>query len=63
MKNFPFIDKFSYVVAGGTFLACFFIFYKDTGEFVGSFTAAIMAAGLAWGTYLILRWLLLANHR
>ncbi len=55
-------DNISFLVAGLTLLISLFIFYSNTHEFVGSLTAALMTAGLVWGTYIILKWLLLANR-
>lgn len=60
-KEGHFTDKFSYVLGLATLLASFFIFYKQTGLVGGSIIAAVMTAGLVWVTYLMLRWLLLAN--
>ncbi len=57
-----FIDKFSIILAGATMLASFIIFFKNTQAFGGSLTAAIMTACLVWATYIILRWLFLANR-
>jgi len=57
-----FIDKLSLVIAAATLITSFTIFYSDTKEFGGSFTAALMTAGLVWSTYIVLRWLLIANR-
>ena len=56
------IDTLSIIIAGGVLLASFIIFFRDTGEFNGSLAAAAMTAGLVWATYIVLRWLLLANR-
>lgn len=56
------IDKFSIILAGGTLLASFIIFFRDTAEFNGSLVAAIMTAALVWATYIVIRWLILANR-
>lgn len=61
MNETPFINRFSYIIAGITFVTCFLVFFNDTKAFFGSLSAAIIAGGLVWGTYLILRWLFLAN--
>ncbi len=62
MGDAKFIDRISIVLAGATLLASFMIFYRDTSNFGGSLAAAIMTAALVWGTYIVLRWLLLANR-
>lgn len=56
------IDKFSIILAGGTLLATFLVFFRDTSELIGSLFAAIMTAGLVWATYIVVRWLILANR-
>lgn len=56
------IDSFSVIIAGGVLLASFFIFFRNTAEFSGSLAAAIMTAALAWSTYIVIRWLILANR-
>jgi|694.fasta_scaffold28986_8 hypothetical protein len=62
MKNARFVDAASIVIAGATLLFSFVFFFRNTNEFVGSLTAAIMTAGLVWATYIIMRWLILANR-
>jgi hypothetical protein len=57
-----FIDFTSYVVAFITLAISFYIYYGNSNEFGFSFVAALMTAGLVWATYIILRWLLLANR-
>lgn len=56
-----FTDKFSYVLAAASLLASFYIFFQQTGQWGGSMAAAVITGGLVWATYLMLRWLLLAN--
>lgn len=56
------IDTFSVIIGGGVLLASFFIFFRNTSEFSGSLVAAIMTAALAWSTYIVIRWLILANR-
>jgi hypothetical protein len=53
-------DQMGLVVFASTLVATFILFFRDTAEFYGSFMAALMAAGLAWATAIILRWLFLA---
>lgn len=62
MNESGFIDKLSIVIAGVALVLSFIIFFSNTKEFGGSLTAALMTAALVWGTYIILRWLLLANR-
>jgi len=56
------IEPIGFFVALAALLFSFFLFYSDTGVFLGSFGVALMAAGLAWITYIILRWILLATR-
>lgn len=62
MNEFKIVDVGSIVVAAATLLATFIIFYGNTQAFLGSIAAALMTAGLVWATYVIIRWLLLANR-
>ncbi len=62
MGEGKFIDKAGFVVACSTLLASLYIFYTDTGKFSGSLIAAVMTAALVWSTYIILKWLFLANR-
>ena len=61
MGKAGFTDTFSYIIAIASTLASFYIFYRDNGLFWGSFAAALMTGILVFVTYLMLRWLLLAN--
>jgi hypothetical protein len=54
------IEPIGFVVAVATGLFSFILFYSDNGQFLGSLFAALMAAGLTWISYVILRWILLA---
>lgn len=56
------IDSFSVVIAGGVLLASFIIFFRNTAEFSGSLVAALLTASLVWATYIVIRWLILANR-
>jgi len=62
LSDYKIVDHLSYIVAAATLLGSFFIFFRDTGKFAGSFAAALMTAGLVWATYIVLRWLLLAKR-
>jgi hypothetical protein len=55
-----FLDNAGYIVTGVATLLCFLIFYYDTDEFFKSLAAALMTGALVFGTYKILRWLVLA---
>lgn len=57
-----FIDKLSIIIGLATLIASFIIFVSDTKEIWGSLAAALMTAALVWSTYIVLRWLLLANR-
>lgn len=61
MEKTGYIDTLSYVLGIASTLASFAIFYRDNGQFWGSLAAAVMTGGLVWATYLMVRWLLLAN--
>ncbi|MCE5319261.1 MAG: hypothetical protein LLG04_18095 [Parachlamydia sp.] len=61
-KEGHFTDKFSYILALVSLLASFYIFFQQTGQLGGSIAAAVLTAGLVWATYIMLRWLLLANR-
>ena len=62
MQEDGLIDKLSIIIVGISLLASFIIFFRHTSNFGGSLAAALMTAGLVWATYIILRWLLLANR-
>ncbi len=61
-KEWHFVDKFSFVLGAASFLASFIIFKHETDQLGGSLAAALMTGGLVWVTYLMLRWLFLANR-
>jgi hypothetical protein len=61
-KDLRFVDSFSYVLGGVSLLVSFYIFFRNTGQFGGSLVAGIMTGILVWLTYLMVRWLLLANR-
>ena len=62
MGQGKFIDIPGLIIAAVTLLGACGIFYGNTGEFGGSFAAAVMTAALVWCTYIIIKWLLLANR-
>lgn len=57
-----FLDRAGYLVAGVATLLCFLLFYYDTQELWKSLAASIMTGALVLGTYMILRWLVLASR-
>lgn len=60
METGKIIDRTSYIIAAATFLFSLILFYTDNGMFLGSLGAALLAAGLAWMTFVILKLLWLA---
>jgi len=54
------IDKWSIVAAIATLIFSFFLFYSYSSESRFSFAAALLAAGLVWLAYIVVRWLALA---
>jgi hypothetical protein len=62
MGDAKFIDKLGSFIALFTLCFSFYIFFSDTDKFLGSLIAAVMASALAWGTYIIIKWLMLANR-
>ncbi|MEI8124251.1 MAG: hypothetical protein WCG42_00670 [Parachlamydiaceae bacterium] len=57
------IEPFGFIFAAATFLFSLYLFYTDTSTFWGSFAAALMAAGLLWMMYVILRIVFLTFKR
>jgi hypothetical protein len=50
----------SFIVAFATLLLSFLLFFYNSGEFGYSLMAALITAALAWGTYILIHWLILA---
>lgn len=63
MPRGKFLDALGSTIAGLTLLGSTTLFYTNTGAFVGSFVAGLMTAALVWSTYIILKWLVLANRQ
>lgn len=57
-----FLNWAGFVVAGIATLLSFLLFYYDTVEFWKSVGAAVMTGLLVLGTFMILRWLVLASR-
>jgi hypothetical protein len=60
MNNKKIIEPIGFIVAAATALFSLLLFYSDTSSFWGSLFAALIASGLTWISYIILRWILLA---
>lgn len=63
MNNDKIIEPIGFIAAFVTFIFSLILFYTDNSMFLGSLAAAVMASGLAWSTYIILRWVLLAFRK
>lgn len=57
------IDKQGLIFAALVLVFSFLLFLSDTNELMGSLAAALMAAGLAWVSYVIIRWLIMAMRK
>ncbi len=55
-----YIDRNSFYAAIAFSLFSFILVYNQTEELIGSFVAAILAGGLAWIAYVLMRWLYLS---
>lgn len=60
MSHDKVIEPIGFIVAGATLLFSLILFYTDNSQLLDSLLAAVMAAGLTWITYIILRWVWLA---
>lgn len=60
MSEEKLIDTTSYYVAGISLILSFLFCFYLTGEFFSCLTAATLTSGLVWGSYIIMRWLILA---
>lgn len=63
MKVEHLISKQSIIFASLVLIFSFLLFVSDTGKFLGSLAAAILAAGLAWVSYVIISWLVMAIRK
>lgn len=57
-----FLDVAGYLVSAVATILCFFLFYHDTQEFWKSLAASLMTGALVLGSYMVLRWLILASR-
>lgn len=60
MDQFRIHDRLGYIIGASTWLISFVYILTETGDFWGSFSAALITAGLVWVTYLIILWVFLA---
>ncbi len=54
------IDKWSIIVAAGSLLSSWALFWSYTSDPIGSFAAAAIAAGLFFLAYIVVRMVILA---
>lgn len=54
------MERTSLIIAGVTLVFSFFLFFSQSDMFVGSLFAALMSAGLAWLTYVVIKMIVLA---
>lgn len=60
MNGLNLVDKYSFIFAAIIMVFALLLFFSQTNELMGSFAAAILAAGLAWIAYVLMRWLILS---
>lgn len=60
MEKNKIFEPIGYAVAAASFLFSLVVFYRDNAAFMGSFAAALLAAGLIWVSYIIIRIFILA---
>jgi hypothetical protein len=53
-------DRLGLLIALTVFIFSVFLFTYQTGDLYGSLAAGLIASGLCWVTYVVLRWLTLA---
>lgn len=63
MTKEDFFNYPGFIIAVSVLLLGFILFVRDTGEWLGSFSAAAMLAGLVWISYVIIRWMVLAARK
>lgn len=56
----PLIDRWGYILTLGSCLFSWILFWSYTGDPIGSLSAAVIAAGLFFLAYIVLRMLILA---
>lgn len=60
MENTRWIDKGAWIVALLTFIFSWWWFAMDTSMWSKSLFASLLSSGLAFSTYVLVRWLILA---
>lgn len=63
MENDRIFEPIGYAIALISFLFSWLFFYSSNAAFIGSFAAALMAAGLFWVSYIIIRIFVLAIRK
>ncbi len=63
MTKNDFFNYTGFIIAISVLLAGFILFFRDTGEPVGSLGAAALLSGLTWITYVIIRWMVIASKK
>ncbi len=58
MKWDEVFDRTGSITAVAVFIVSIILFFTDTGAFWGSLAAAILSAAWAWGTYVIIKWII-----
>lgn len=59
MEENKIIDRTGVIIGIVTLIFSFFLFISQSQMFIGSLFAAILSAGLAWLTYIVVRLLVL----
>lgn len=59
----PLFDRTSIIFTIAVLIVSFIVFATQSADLMGSFFAALMAAGLFWISYIILRWMVLALRK
>ena len=63
MEQEKIFEPIGYAIAAISFVFSVLFFYRDNAAFMGSVAAALMAAGLIWVSYIIIRVFVLAIKR
>jgi len=59
----PLFDRPSIILTIAVLIVSFIVFGTQSADWTGSFFAALMAAGLFWISYIIIRWMVLALRK
>lgn len=63
MQTEHLLDKNGFIFAALVLIFSFLLFLSDTNKLMGSFAAALLAAALAWLSYVVIRWLIMALRK